>query len=230
VSVAGYSRAFYIEQMAKASENNDSGETEKKVFNQDEKEKLIKELEEWCSFFYYSRAFIQALDKNIEQQQITHSAVYHSIIRDRFPQITNLPMTTLWKAPLRSEHIDLHKEAIQWQNQNFIVRLMAFLEERRVVVNEADICKLREGSRTVLMFRNLRNVFAHNMGKYSPEGKLRNGTAHNEIMDFIGERCGFEPKQITEFKSQKVFPLHIDKVMDVFVADCKAYIEALPEE
>jgi hypothetical protein len=80
--------------------------------------------------------------------------------------------------------IDEMNSVAHYQNQNFIVRFYALLQEYKIIGNGIDICKDIDGWIELDILRLLRNNFAHSRGKLSSKDS-KDKAVHNEIIKYF---------------------------------------------
>ena len=163
--------------------------------------------------------------------QIDEFREYHIKVRARFPFMDNkifgfTSVESPWFYKKYNIHLHLNfsspiDEVISEENnaighfinQNFIIRLFAILDFYGFVGGNAALVRDSPGYTDVFILKELRNKFAHSLGRYNPKK-----SKHKKLRALIISHYGLDVGEYNDF------PLNVNEVMSPLVDGCKAYI------
>lgn len=123
-----------------------------------------------------------------------------------YSKALNLDIAFTLDRPLTVKDIESNNEIAGFTNQNFIIRLCALLEVHHVLKYKTEVDKTIEGCEDAQLVRQLRNRFAHSLGK--PDA---NDKDDRKIFNKLNSHLKLNPPEYIE--SAKDFPLNIDTVI-----------------
>ena len=100
-------------------------------------------------------------------------------------------------------------------NQNILIRLLALLQAFQVISYGSPVDETRQGGREMGLLKQLRNIFAHDSGKYDPNNikHIRAATLMNDLLDIN-----------FNLQSPGEFNLSIDTVIRPLFEAAKLYV------
>jgi len=121
---------------------------------------------------------------------------------------------SLLKEPLTNEDITEMQEKGHWINQNFVIRLYALMESYELCggKDKAHIDTKLDGGHLFDIVKQLRNVFAHESGRYDPKN-----SEHLKILESMKEHLGILIDGLI------AWPLAIDTVLEKLLKGCRKY-------
>lgn len=138
---------------------------------------------------------------------------------DAYPPPPWYEKTAPYKAVLLNEPVTdqyrlWHNDMGYWLNSAFVVSLCALLQD--IGIRKAD--KAIQRWEYITLLADLRNVFAHEDGRYDPSTK-QHKKVENKIARMFGQR-----RQATTPSDE--FPLSIDTVLKPLFLGCREYVSA----
>ena len=186
--------------------------TETKEIVQKKKDDILKELETLKEMYKKTRAYFPALGKDmIKEESFKTASLY---------QNEGFEFTFVLDFPLTESDIDYHNAIGHWHNQNFIIRLSAFLEKNNIVEFNKTPDKNTRGGKEVDLVKNLRHIFAHGSECYEPANP-------NSSIQKTHENAKNGYNEIFDIKINKgdLFPIPIDTIIYPLIKGCKKYSE-----
>lgn len=173
-------------------------------------EEILSLIDDLWMNFKNCRAHFPAISDTMIGEKLIPTAPYY--IADGFQ------VSFVLNEPLDQSKINKMHEIGHWINQNFMVRLCALLESRKIIPKDGTnkIDQSIDGWEDIDLVRRLRNYFAHSSGKYNPSK-----SEHIKTMKVLGEHLNIN------IDGRDDFPLMIDTVLEPLFKGCRKYAETI---
>jgi hypothetical protein len=125
-----------------------------------------------------------------------------------------------FEEPITAEDVRNINEIGGFLNENVLIRLCALLEEHKILITEKEADKTIEGYEAVYLTRQLRNRYAHSLGKPDVQNK-EHKALFNRLNNYLNPPIPFK------IENAEYFPNSIDTVIIPLFRGCHKYAEGM---